>query len=131
MYRYPWLSIDENSFVGKIKSKKSRASFINWGCYIADEVEIGQGVLIGANVSIVTSAHGLLVGVPVKDQKVEKKKVVIGDHVWIGAGATILGGNVIKDGAVIGAGAVLTEDHLVGENEIWAGNPAKLIKVKK
>ena len=130
MYRYPWLSIDENSFVGKVKSKQGNASFINWGCYVGDHVEIGQGVLIGPNATIVTSAHGLDPSLPVKKQKTITKRVVIGDHVWIGAGAIILGGNIIKDGAVIGAGSVLTEDHVVGENEVWCGNPARLLRKK-
>jgi len=67
-------------------------------------------------------------GIPIKDQKTVHKKIVIGDHVLIGAGAIILGGNIIKDHAVIGAGSVLTENHVVGENEIWVGNPCKFLK---
>lgn len=36
------------------------------------------------------------------------------------------GGVTIGDGAVIGAGSIVTKD--VGPYEIWAGNPAKLIR---
>lgn len=50
----------------------------------------------------------------------------IGNDVWIGIRATILGGVTIADGAVIGAGSIVTKD--VGPYEIWAGNPARLIR---
>ncbi len=52
--------------------------------------------------------------------------VVIGNDVWIGRNATIMSGVNIGNGAVIGAGAVITKN--VGDYEVWAGNPAQLIK---
>lgn len=51
---------------------------------------------------------------------------IIGNDVWLGARAIIKSGVTIADGAVIGAGAVVTKN--VGPYEIWAGNPAKLIR---
>ena len=53
-------------------------------------------------------------------------KTNIGNDVWIGAKCIILSGRIISDGAVIGTGSVVTHD--VGPYEIWAGNPAKLIR---
>lgn len=50
----------------------------------------------------------------------------IGNDVWIGEGCKIKSGVKISDGAVIGTGSVLTKD--VGPYEIWAGNPARLIR---
>lgn len=50
----------------------------------------------------------------------------IGNDVWIGSRAIILGGINIADGAVIGSGSVVTKD--IGPYEIWAGNPAKFIR---
>jgi acetyltransferase-like isoleucine patch superfamily enzyme len=50
----------------------------------------------------------------------------IGNDVWLGARAIIIGGVHISDGAVIGAGPVVTKD--VGPYEIWAGNPARFIR---
>ncbi len=50
----------------------------------------------------------------------------IGNDVWIGTHSLIKSGVTIADGAVIGMGSVVTKD--VGPYEIWAGNPAKLIR---
>ena len=54
------------------------------------------------------------------------QETYIGNDVWIGEGCKIKSGVRIEDGAIIGMGAVLTKD--VGPYEIWAGNPAKLIR---
>ena len=56
----------------------------------------------------------------------DSKHTVIQNDVWIGAGAKIKAGVRISTGAVIGMGSVLTKD--VGPYEIWAGNPARLIR---
>lgn len=53
---------------------------------------------------------------------------VVGNDVWIGAGATVLRGVTIGDGAVIGAGSVVTKS--VPPYAIVAGNPARLIKYR-
>jgi chloramphenicol O-acetyltransferase type B len=55
-----------------------------------------------------------------------KGDTIIGCDVWIGAEAMIMPGVQIADGAVIGARSVVTKN--VGPYEIWAGNPARLIK---
>lgn len=54
------------------------------------------------------------------------KYTKIGNDVWIGCNSMIKSGVTIGDGAVIGMGSVVTHD--VGAYEIWAGNPAKMIK---
>lgn len=56
------------------------------------------------------------------------KTTVIGNDVWIGANVIVIQGVKIGNGAVIGAGAVVTKN--VGDYEIVAGNPAKLIKMR-
>ena len=54
------------------------------------------------------------------------KKTQIGNDVWIGNRVMIKAGVKIADGAVIGMGSIVTKD--VGPYEIWAGNPAKLLR---
>jgi acetyltransferase-like isoleucine patch superfamily enzyme len=55
----------------------------------------------------------------------EHDAIVIGNDVWIGAGAVLLKGACIGDGAVIGAAAVV--DFEVPPLAIVAGNPARIV----
>ena len=53
------------------------------------------------------------------------RDIVIGDNVWIGARAVVLGGAQIGPGAVIGAAAIV--DFEVPPNAIVGGSPARVI----
>jgi len=55
--------------------------------------------------------------------------VHIGNDVFIGASAIILKGTTIGDKSIVGAGSVVTSH--IPPNQIWAGNPAKMIKIVK
>lgn len=89
-------------------------------------LEIGNDVLIGQRVSIVTSDHVMTDPErTIRSQGVVGAAVVIGDDVWIGAHAVVVAGVRIGKGAVIGAGAVVTKD--VEPSEIVAGVPARRI----
>ena len=99
--------------------------FINACCKFQDQggIFIGNGVLIGHNVTLATLNHDER---PQFRQNIYPKPIKIGDNVWIGSNATILQGVTIGDGAIIGANAVVTKD--VPENTIVAGVPAKIIR---
>jgi acetyltransferase-like isoleucine patch superfamily enzyme len=103
-----------------------RKVFINQCCTIYDMggVTIGDLVMIGPNVNIITAGHGMK---PAERRAyVEAKPIVIAKNVWIAAAATILGGVTIGENTVIGAGAVVTKD--VPPNSFAAGVPAKVIR---
>ena len=51
--------------------------------------------------------------------------IVVGNDVWIGHNAVVMGGVTLGDGAVVGAGAVVTHD--VAPYEIVGGVPARHI----
>lgn len=88
---------------------------------------IGSDVSIAHGVSILTFEHQYINHtIPIKDQEVKALSVVIGDNVWVGAKATILGGNNVGSGSVIGAGSVITKDVL--SDSIVAGVPGKRVK---
>ena len=52
--------------------------------------------------------------------------MVIGDDVWIGAGAIILKGVTIGERSIVGAGAVVTRG--VPADSVVAGNPAQIVR---
>lgn len=92
-------------------------------------LEIGSMVRIAAHVVIIPGSHGIeRIDIPITQQEIINKKIVIKDNVWIGAGSKILGGVTIHTGAVIGANAVVNRD--VPENAIVAGVPAKIIRFR-
>jgi acetyltransferase-like isoleucine patch superfamily enzyme len=77
----------------------------------AREVRIGNGCLVGANVTIAdTDFHPVISErrryQPIPEPKPEDR-VLIGDNVFLGTGAIVLKGATIEDDAVIGAGVVV------------------------
>ncbi|HPA78767.1 MAG TPA: acyltransferase, partial [Kiritimatiellia bacterium] len=93
-------------------------------------VKIGRHVKIGGNVRIYDhDFHSLDFQVrrEAEDQlQIQTRPVEIGDDVFIGANAIILKGVSIGARAVVGAGSVVSRN--IGPDEIWAGNPARLIR---
>jgi carbonic anhydrase/acetyltransferase-like protein (isoleucine patch superfamily) len=43
--------------------------------------------------------------------------------------ATVLDGAVVKKHALVGAGSVIPPGKVVGERELWLGNPAKFVRL--
>lgn len=89
----------------------------------ASIVHDGNGVIISPRVIIgdnVTIFHQVTIG------NKNKKAPIIGDNVYIGAGAKILGGIRIGDNVSIGANAVVLDD--IPANSIAVGIPAKVKK---
>ena len=66
------------------------------------------------------------ISVIIKEQGVSRKGVQIHDDCWIGAGATILDGVVLKTRTVVAAGSVVTKSF--ESNSIIGGIPAKTLK---
>ena len=104
-----------------------RDVFINQNCTMYDlgGIDIGDDVMIGPNVSLITSGHPLE---PSQRRAfVIAKPIVIERNVWIAAGATIIGGVTIGENSVVAAGSVVTHD--VPPNSLAGGNPARVIRV--
>lgn len=114
-------------------------SFLSIGdnCRINSSVHINarSGVTIGNDVTISHGAKIISTGYDIENWINNGIKahnlstpVHIGNHCWIGAGATILPGvNITGEYVVIGAGAVVTKD-ITESKVIVAGVPAKIIK---
>lgn len=99
--------------------------FFNTGCSFQDRggIQIGDGSLLGMNVTIATLNHGLDMDTR---NTTYPAPVTLGENVWVGSNASILPGVTIGDNAVVAAGAVVTKD--VPKNTVVGGVPAKKIK---
>jgi acetyltransferase-like isoleucine patch superfamily enzyme len=100
--------------------------FVNQNCTFYDlgGLSIGDDVMIGPNVSIITSGHPL--DPSQRRTTTIGKPIVIERNVWIAAGATIIGGVTIGENAVVAAGSVVTKN--VPPNTLVGGNPARVIR---
>ena len=87
----------------------------------------GDYVMLGPFVKIWTQNHVITdINSPMQQQGYERKKVQLGNDVWIGASAFIMPGAIIGDGCVVSAGAVVgAKQYKAGT--ILAGNPARKI----
>jgi len=70
---------------------------------IGDDVTIGHGAIVHA--------------------------CTVGNACLIGMNATVLDGVVVSRHSMIGAGAVVTPGKVVGEGELWLGNPARRVRM--
>lgn len=101
--------------------------FINFNFMALDvaPITIGDHVLIGPNVQLLTPTHPI-------DPETRKQgwesaePITIKDNVWLGGGAIVCPGVTIGENTVVGAGAVVTKD--LPANVVAVGNPAKVIR---
>lgn len=103
----------------------SRTPGLSCGCHIdgRNGIIFGNNVWVGPHVKIISMNHH-----PCDyNEYIKVAPVRIGDNCWIGAGAIILPSVVLGNHTIVGAGAVVTKSFQ-SEDQIIAGNPAKLIK---
>ena len=81
----------------------TRYTLGGFGLSIGDDVSIGHGAAL----------HGC----------------AIQSACFIGMRAVVLGGTLVKRHSMIGAGAVVTQGKVVGEGELWVGNPARCVRM--
>lgn len=99
--------------------------------FISPYVKIGDFVLTGPEVCFYAINHQTAsTDIPIYRQGLAAPRpITIGNDVWIGRRAIILGGVNIPDGCIVGAGAVVTKSPPA--YTIIAGNPAKVVKYRK
>ena len=101
--------------------------YANYNCIILDvgPVIIGDNVMFGPNVSLLTAGHPVH---PVSRNSGYEYGlgITIGNNVWIGGHTVVNPGVSIGDNAVIGSGSVVTKN--IPENVVAAGNPCKILR---
>ena len=119
-----------NTYIGK-------NFYANFNTTILDvcPVRIGENVMLGTGVSLLTPIHPLRWKErnPQPDADGEMrvleygKPITIGSNCWLASNVTVVGGVTIGDGSVIGAGSVVTHD--IPANVFAAGVPCNVVKV--
>jgi len=98
----------------------------NFNCIILDvcKVTIGSFSMFGPGVQILTPTHPM----EASFRRIEEggKRIVIGEDVWVGAGALIMPGVTIGSRCVIGAGSVVTSD--IPDDMLAVGNPCRVVR---
>ena len=101
-----------------------RNVFVNQNCTFYDlgGLDISDDMMIGPNVSIITTGHPLE---PSQRRAAAiGKPIVIEKGVWIAAGAIIIGGVTVGEHSVGAAGSVVTKD--LPASSLVGGNPARV-----
>lgn len=152
-------SLNTQFIMSLILSVRGYTPELGKNCFIAPNATIAGDVIIGDNCSIWFNAvlrgdvNSIRIGnkVNIQDGAIihctfEKTKVTIGndvsighnaivhgctieDNVLVGMGAIVMDNAYINSNCIIAAGAVVLENTIVEEGTIYAGIPAKKIKV--
>lgn len=123
-------SVGDYSYIGP----NSRLVYTHIGkfCSIAGNVYVGMGKhslnYISTSSLFTAEINGTRRSWVKNTVYEEYERVTIGNDVWIGARAMIIGGIKVGDGAVIGAGAIVTKD--IPPYAVVAGVPAKVIRYR-
>lgn len=111
---------------------------IGQGVFLSDRVvlstlstiTLGDRVSIAENTGIRGSFHQLKPGVLAVDQPSDTAPIVIETGVGIGASAVVMMGVHLPPGAIVGANAVLSGKLRYEANGVYAGVPAKLVRMR-
>lgn len=99
-------------------------------CSIANDVKIGGAShpmsWVSTSPVFCSGKNILKTNISKHNFKPNTSVTIIENDVWIGYNCIIKSGVKISNGAVVGMGSIVTKN--IGPYEIWAGNPAKMIK---
>lgn len=126
------VKIGQSVYFGSgVKIEIGDFSAFNVRCWISNDTVLGSDVMMGPEVMILSGSHCFdRHDIPMREQGApDRRPVVIGDDVWIGARSILLPGVKVGSHSIIAAGSIVTKD--VPEWAIVGGNPAKLIKWRK
>ena len=111
--------------------KIGKFSGIGINAQLQTPLEIGDYVLMGPDVVVFTMNHETSsLDRPIGTQGMTaRRKVTIGNDVWIGQRSMIMPGVTIGDGSIIAAGSVVTKD--VPPYSVVGGVPARVLKMRQ
>lgn len=110
------IDLGENSVIGYHSFIQATGSLI-----------VGSNSLLGPHCSYICSSHPVKKGAIIRNYPLTRGSIKIGSNVWVGANCTINVNTHLHDSSIIGANSFVKTD--IPSYEIWAGSPAKFIKV--
>ena len=92
-------------------------------------ISIGDRTTIGQHSVLVAANHTVKLGLDYFNTPYDESRtgITIGTNVWVAAQCVVLPGVSIGDNSLIAAGSVVTRS--VPANEVWAGVPARRVRV--
>ena len=88
---------------------------------------IGNECLFSTDIWVRNADAHLIYDIDTNKRINSSKSIFIGDRVWIGQDVFLFKGIEIDSGSIIGAKSMASNKR-IGCNELWAGNPIRLIK---
>lgn len=108
--------IDENAYIGPYVTISGTG-----------DIKIGKNCLIAPHCGIFANNHVFVdPTIPIGEQGITRKGIVIEDDCWLGHNVTVLDGVIIGKGSIIGAGSVVNRN--IPPFSIAVGTPARIIK---
>ena len=106
-----------STFGGEVQIEASEGS----------KVIVGEDCMFAHRIHITTTDHhSILYNDGTRCNKAQN--ILIGNHVWVGMGVTILKGGIIPDGSIVGANSTYTAKNSDDKNSIFVGTPAKIVR---
>jgi virginiamycin A acetyltransferase len=134
--QFPMVVIDLDSYIVSCeiqssinldKEKIAHNLQIGKFCSMADKIRF----LLSVNHDykhVTTGACSFCADIAIPNMIEQKNQVIVQNDVWVGSGATIMGGVTLHNGAVVAADAHVIKD--VPAYAIVGGNPAKILKYR-
>lgn len=138
--------------LGDLRPRIGDCVFVAPGSVVIGDVEIGEGSSVWFNCTLRADVEAIRIGrrSNLQDGTVVHadpgSPTIIGDDVlighmvmlhgatiddrgFVGMGATLLNGARVESDGMLGAGALLTGGKTVAAGELWAGRPAKFVRM--
>lgn len=119
-----WIEDSGNRIV--IGDGTSLCGKVHFACIEGTAIEVGRDCLFSSGIVFRTGdSHSIT---DMEGNRINPScDIAVGDHVWIGYGATVLKDVEIKGHTIVATEAVVTKSPAEG-NAVLAGNPARIVK---
>lgn len=91
------------------------------------KITIGEDCMFSAGIYISTTDFHSIIDEATQERLNPAKDVIIGNHVWLAHGVSVLKGSVIPDNVVVGKNSTVA-GKLDESHSVYVGTPAKKIK---